>query len=282
MEPTNRRRYGVSLKQIEGFLRPLFIDEVDRETVSDIVKARRDTGVSTATIRRDLVALSSVLGFAIGEGWRGEGNPALERLGRLTERRDPIVLPEPADVERVIARAPGNFKYLIRAARLTGCRQEELVTAERRRLDHRTRQLTVIGKGNKLRVLQLSDEAYALFRSMPVNLATRWLFWHGSGEPYANVSSRFALFVASAHRAAQREGADFRPFRFHDLRHLYAVEYLKSGGNIYALQGQLGHGSVKVTEAYLAYLTPEEALAAKHEAARISAQRQRSGGQESA
>ena len=136
--PRTAKRYGVSLKQIEGFLRPLFVDEVSRETISNIVRARRDAGVSTATIRRDLVALSSVIGFSIDEGWRSDGNPALERLGRLIERRDPIVLPGPADVEKVIARAPGNFKHLIRAAWLTGCRQEELATVERRRLDHRT------------------------------------------------------------------------------------------------------------------------------------------------
>ncbi|MGB1230598.1 MAG: tyrosine-type recombinase/integrase, partial [Holosporaceae bacterium] len=53
------------------------------------------------------------------------------------------------------------------------------------------------------------------------------------------------------------------PFRFHDLRHRYAVDYLKNGGSIYTLKGLLGHTSVKTTEGYLAYLTPEEAEAAK-------------------
>jgi integrase/recombinase XerD len=256
------QRYAVSLKQIDGFLRSLHVDEIDRGVVSDIVKARRTAGVSTATIRRDLTALSRVLAFAEDEEWR-EGNPALERLRRLKEKRDPIVLPQTADIEAVIARAPGNFKALIRAAWLTGCRQEELVAAERRRLDHRAQQLTVIGKGNKLRVIQLSEAAYALFRSLPVNLATKWLFWHHDGEDYANVSSRFGLFVDQVAGSAQRVGTEFHPFRFHDLRHRYAVDYLKGGGNLYTLQGQLGHSSVKTTEIYLKYLTPEEAQRAK-------------------
>lgn len=253
------QRYAVSLRQLEGFLRPLYIDQVDREVVGAIVRARRAAGVSTATVRRDLSALSSVLGHAIDEGWR-EGNPALERLGRLRERRDPIVLPDRRDIARVTARAPGQFKGLIQAALLTGCRQDELVTAERRRLDHRLRQLTVIGKGNRLRVVQLTDEAYALLRALPASLSGPWLFWHGDGEPYRNVASRFALFVATVARAAAREGAEFRPFRFHDLRHLYAVEYLRHGvGSIYDLQQQLGHTSVKTTELYLRFLTAEEA-----------------------
>lgn len=275
------KRYGVSLKQIAGFLRPLFVDQIDREVVSDIVKERRKVGRSTATIRRDLTALSSLLTFAEDEGWR-EGNPALERLRRLKERRDPIILPDPGDIERVIDRAPGNFKHLIRAARLTGCRQEELVSAERRRLDLRARQLTVIGKGNKLRVIQLSDEAFALLRSLPASLGSKWLFWHHDGEPYANVASRFSGFVDDVEESAQKEGTEFHPFRFHDLRHRYAVDYLKAGGNIYTLQGQLGHSSVKTTEIYLDYLTPEEARRAKFGVAQNAAQVQRSDDAESA
>lgn len=52
-------------------------------------------------------------------------------------------------------------------------------------------------------------------------------------------------------------------FRFHDLRHLFAVRYLQNGGSIYALQGIMGHTSVKTTEIYLAYLTPDQQLKSK-------------------
>lgn len=265
--PRTAARYAVSLKQIEGFLRPLDAHQIDRDVVADIVRARRAAGVSTATIRRDLSALSSVLAFAEDEGWRDNGNPALERLRRLKERRDPIVLPEPADIEAVIARAPGNFAHMIRCAWLTGCRQAELATAERRRVNHRTRQITVIGKGNKLRVIQLSAEAYASIAMVPPHLGSPWLFWHGVGEPYANVASRFASIVASAQKRAQDAGREFRAFRFHDLRHRFAVDYLRTGGNLYDLKGHLGHRSVGTTELYLAFLTPEEARAAKFDRA---------------
>ena len=51
----------------------------------------------------------------------------------------------------------------------------------------------------------------------------------------------------------------FKRFRFHDLRHLFAVEALRGGMSIYALSKHLGHTSVKTTEIYLAFLTPEKA-----------------------
>jgi integrase/recombinase XerD len=176
------------------------------------------------------------------------------------------VLPDAAHIERMIGRAPGRMSALVAAAWRTGCRLEELVTAERAKLDHTHRQLTVIGKGNKLRVIDLDfGGAYEILRALPVRLGCKWLFWHGDGLPYKNLSARFGTLVraelAAAERAAEKAGhaePDFRKFRFHDLRHRHAVDWLKAGRSIYDLQQRLGHESVKTTEIYLKFLTPEE------------------------
>ena len=263
--PRTVLRYNVSLRQLEPFLLELFVDEIDRDQVKRIVDARRAAGVATATIRRDLTALASVLDFA-----EVEDNPALARLKQLKERRDPIVLPEPAHIERIIARAPGRMAALLQTAWRTGCRREELVTAARTRLDPRRRPLPVGGKGRQLRVIDLDNAAYETLRALPVRLGCRWLFWHGQGEPYRNLSSRFAAIVAAEARAAGERAIeaghdepDFRKFRFHDLRHAFAVDWLKAGKPIYDLQQQLGHASIKTTEIYLKFLTAEEARAVK-------------------
>jgi integrase/recombinase XerD len=254
LAPSTVTRYMVSLKQLEPDLLGLYVDQIDKALISQIINRRRATGATNATIRRDLGALSSVLGFCDDHGWR-DGNPALDRMRRLKERRDPIHLPDANDIERVASRAPGNLSALIRAALRTGCRQDELVTAKR--AEFRNGQLTVIGKRNKRRTLTLSQEAQDVLRSIPPALGSPWLFHHG-GEPYRNVASRFAELVRSARISAQKEGVEFRPFRFHDLRHLFAVNYLKQGGSIYRLKEVLGHTSVKTTEIYLEFLTPEE------------------------
>lgn len=269
------KRYAGSLKQIKPYVIGLYLDEVNsRDKITEIVDGRRAAGVSTATIRRDLTALSSVFEYA-----EVETNHALARLKKLKERRDPIVLPEHAHIDRVIARAPSMLGPLAAAALLTGCRQEELVTAERSRLDHQRKQLTVIGKGNKLRVVELSLAAYEVLRSLPPRLGCKWLFWQEVGldeagkpivGPLRDVPSRFAKVVAAEKKAAEKaakaaghDEPDFRRFRFHDLRHRYAVDYLKAKGSIYDLQQQLGHSSVQTTEIYLKFLTPEEQRTAK-------------------
>jgi integrase/recombinase XerD len=264
------------LKQLEPWLKPVFFDEIDRELIGTIVRERRAQGVTTATIRRDLTALSSVIEYAIDEGWRpDESNPALARLKRLKEVRNPIVLPLAEDIAFVAGRAPGNIRKLIEAAMTSGCRQDELAKAQRRLLDRDRRQLTIRRKGNLVRTISLPDAAWSVMSTIPAHLKGPWLFWHGNGEPYRNVSARFNELVKAAHKAAQAEGREFRPMTFHHLRHFYAVWYLKNGGNIYALQQHLNHKSITTTELYLAFLTPEEATAAKAGPSQQTAQPER-------
>lgn len=259
VSPKTAKRYAVSLKQLSDYLMPLSMAQIDTKRIGEIVKARRAAGVSNATIRRDLTALSSVMSYAEAEGMR-EDNPALTWARRVRERRDPIMLPEPAHIRRIITRAPAAYAALIEAAWMTGCRMDELVSARRSQFDRARRQFTIAkGKGNKLRVISLDERALALFDRLPVAIDSPWLF-HEGGTQLRYVSGRFRNLV----KAEARSNPDFRPFRFHDLRHAAAVDWLKAGGSIYDLQQRLGHTSVKTTEIYLAYLTGDETRVVKY------------------
>jgi hypothetical protein len=165
--------------------------------------------LSIATIKRDLGALSSVLKYAKRRKLRKD-NPALERLEDIVERRDPIVLPDPKDVELVISLAPGLMANLIRAAWVTGCRQAELVNVPRSNLDHKRKELTVIGKGNKLRVIDLVPfKGDKYLSKVPAHLRSKYLFWHSDCERFKNVHGHFARLVTKI--AARNQ--DFRKFR---------------------------------------------------------------------
>lgn len=263
--PKTAQRYAVSLDQLAPFLEGKRLIDINGRLVADIIRARRADGVTHATIKRDLVALSSVINFAIDQGWL-ESNPVLARMKRIKEKRDPIMLPRPEDIDLVIARAPGMVKDMVRAAMALGAREDELLRARRDDIDHDRRQITLTGKRNKRRTIDLDPfDGYDLLRSLPSNLATPLLFWHSAGENYKNFASQFSAIVGRTAEWASENGTYFRPFRFHDLRHFHAVQWLKSGRSIYELQHRLGHTSVKTTEVYLAagYLTFEEQQAAK-------------------
>jgi integrase/recombinase XerD len=255
-------RYGCSLRGLAPYLEGKLLEEVDGKLVAQIVRDRQASGkVANATIKRDLNALSSVMNFCIAQGWR-DANPVLARLKMIRERRDPIALPRQEDVERLIARAPGMLAAMITAARVTGAREEELAQARCSQLDLERKRLTLVGKGNKLRVIDLVPfDGDRVFAALPVGVGNAFLFWHGQGQRYANVASRFSRLS----KELAEEYKDYQRFRFHDLRHLHAVEWLRSGRSIYDLQKRLGHRSIKTTEIYLDFLTPEEQRTAKRE-----------------
>jgi integrase/recombinase XerD len=250
------KRYAYSLKMIEPHLAHLMVDKIDGKVIQALVQGRREGGAKPATVRRDLTAVSAVLGYAAALGQR-EGNPALEAARMLKERRDPIRLPTEDAIAAVTEAAGPYFGPLITAARLTGARQAELCELRWRDFNEEDGTLEIVaGKGNKRRVIKLSPAALAHFRSLP----RHWehIFCAADGKLFTNVRWDFQRY-----RRQARRRVTFTPFRFHDLRHYFAVEALRGGMGVYALSHHLGHGSVAVTEGYLTFLSGEQAQRAK-------------------
>ena len=141
------------------------------------------------------------------------------------------------------------LRNLAVAARLTGARQAELTALKWSQFNETAATLEIIkGKGNRRRVIALSPAAREHIASL--DRRGELIFPSADGH-WVSVPPAFAKTVK---RAAPRIR-----FRFHDLRHLYAVESLRSGTSIYRVSQHLGHTSVKTTEIYLSHLTPDEA-----------------------
>jgi len=138
---------------------------------------------------------------------------------------------------------------MIRLAQYTGMRQEEVASLTRAQLRPGAAQL-IHTKTGRPRSVPLDERAVGTIVGTPARVGCPYVFWSERGDRYHEVASRFRVIV-------KRSGA--APFRFHDLRHWFAIDYLRRGGSIYTLQQILGHASIKTTEIYLAYLTPEEA-----------------------
>jgi integrase/recombinase XerD len=255
LAPATLRRYAISIQQTVQHLEHLSVDQIDGKAIQALVQARRRDGAKPATVRRDLTAISSVLGYAAALGQR-TGNPALDAARMLKERRDPIRLPTEDAIAAVVEAAGPYFGPLIVAARLTGARQAELCAVRWRDFNEVEGTLELIGKGSKRRTIKLSDAALAHFRG----LARRGdlIFCASDGSPFTNVRWDFQRYRKQALRRVA-----FTPFRFHDLRHLHAVEALRGGMGVYALSHHLGHSSVSVTDVYLTFLTRDQAQRAK-------------------
>ncbi len=283
---TTVSRYLVSLNHIRQWLDDKNIHEIDAAMLRDLVKGRQRQGVTNATIRRDLTAISSVLAHAIDEQWIHDNPAQAFNRKRLPERRDPIALPTSDAITLTIGRRATRFGDMMLFARETGMREEEIAGLEHSGINAAGLTATFTGKRNRLRSVPLSKAALAIVQRQPRFLKCPYVFWHlgedADGKPvgkrYTNVASNFADYTRRAAARAVKAGTEYKRFRFHDLRHLFAVEYLREGrGGIYDLQRILGHTSVKTTEIYLDFLTPDQVAAAMVGVAQKRAHKLRSG-----
>lgn len=243
VKPATAKRYIVSLRQVYPLLQTLYVDQVDRQVIAKIAGR---TGVTNATRRRDLTAVSRVLAACVQWGWR-EDNPAKDWDRTLIrERRDPIALPSDEDIDAIIALAPGNFARLISCLRQTGMRMEEAGSLTWQQVDLSNGTIALYRtKTDRPRIIDMASpggNARGTIGGTVRDLHSPFVFHH-DGLRYQNISSRFA-------ELRTRAGAKLR---LHDLRHRFAVDWLRNGGDIYRLQQHLGHSSIKTTEIYLAY-----------------------------
>ena len=133
----------------------------------------------------------------------------------------------------------------------TGLRISELISLDRY-IDLTKDELTVRGKGDKLRLVFLSDEAKEAVKkyldkredvdeALFVNLAK-----NKSGNS-------LRLSARSAQRIIQRlaiEAGITKEVTPHKLRHSFATDLLQNGADIRAVQALLGHASITTTQVY--------------------------------
>jgi integrase/recombinase XerD len=129
-------------------------------------------------------------------------------------------------------------------------RASELCNAKLSDLDIRNKQLTVTGKGNKRRVLEISNRTMQVIWRYLVTRAELPV-----GDPlFANNDDLFLTrsgLRRLVSRLGTRAGVEAAyPHRFRDTFGMRLI-FLRNGGNIYALQALLGHSSLEMVKRYL-------------------------------
>lgn len=168
-------------------------------------------------------------------------------------------MPTAAEIERYCASVKPMWAALIRFLAATGMREAEAVGLTRSQIASDGTSITLTRtKGRRARVVPLCQKAGVILGGIPRHIKSQHVFWHDDGQPFRNVASRHIQICNRINAAEEKAGKGAEPlsFRLHDLRHLFAVNYLRDGGSIYDLRLILGHSSVKVTEMYLDYVDP--------------------------
>lgn len=274
LKPKTVKRYDVSALQLLDRFEGKWWDEITKLAVVQYIDDRKADGAKIPTIRRDLTVLSQAAEFAIERGW-GMVNPVREVGKRQLRYTKPqFVKPDPRSLETTLSLAYGNLQPLARFLLATGMRLDEAATLQWSDIHIGRASATLSDtKSRRTRAVHLNDQALAILEKQPRTSA--WPFpakdrKTGEAHPYKQASTNWQEAKARARKAAQKGKWKYTPFSLHALRHIYAIEYLVNGGNLYALQRQLGHGTIKQTEEYLQYLTPDEAMRAQQSTGTIA------------
>lgn len=147
----------------------------------------------------------------------------------------------------------------VRFLAATDMRESEVFGLQRSQISADGTSITLTTmKAWRAHVVPLSPTGVGIVVGIPRHIKYGVVFRYGDGLPYRNVPSRHIQIRERLNAADEKAGRKRNPleFRFHDLRHPFAVNHLRDGGSIYDLQLVLGHSSVKVTEMYLDYVDP--------------------------
>jgi integrase/recombinase XerD len=142
-----------------------------------------------------------------------------------------------------------------------GYRITELLTLPFEHCDFENLVVKIRGKGGKHRLVPLSVEMRkTLYRYAARHSGRdRLMFGTRNNTPVTVRNFERDLKVIGA-----RVGITGIRFSPHTLRHSFACQYLRNGGNLFYLSRLLGHSSVKTTEVYLQSVGVDE-LAAVHD-----------------
>lgn len=194
-----------------------------------------------------------------------------EKVEIAKTTRKEIEFLEPSEVERIISAADGSDgkslrdKAILELLFSSGLRVGELAGLNREKVDLIKQEFTVRGKGDKLRIVFISDSAK---KALERYLKTRTdvepaLFIRDkkaaekfqSKKKEENFLSQTSLRLTprSIQRIVKHYAAkagiikDVHP---HTLRHSFATDLLVNGADIRSVQEMLGHSSITTTQIY--------------------------------
>jgi site-specific recombinase XerD len=205
-------------------------------------------------VRRNLSALRTFYTFLRREGLRTD-QPALDVELPKAEQRKPKVLrmPEVASMIKARVERPGGTSLAPRDRAIiellygSGIRRAELADLNLDDVDFGQRVAQVTGKGNKRRMVPLTEASVMAMQSyLHVRPASTDRAFFLSNRN-ARLGLRQVWKIVKDYAA--QSGVDRATT--HAMRHSFATHFIEGGGDVSSLQRLLGHANIATTQIYI-------------------------------
>jgi integrase/recombinase XerD len=258
--PKTREFYETAWKAFQraqiGRPRPADAPIITRADLQEFVIHLRERGVKPVSCNCWMRGLNAFCRWLHQEGM------IPDRLRLPPQKLEKRLLPVHTDVplRTILRHRPRTFVswrvHTVACTILdTGCRIEELLTARVPDFDFENMLLTVTGKGRKQRRVPFSTELRKmLFRFGGVKekaeITSPLMFPARDGGKWEHRNARRSYYCLLKNLGLPQSG-------FHLLRHTFATQYLRNGGDLVRLSIILGHSEVGTTMKYLHLLTED-------------------------
>lgn len=249
-------------------------NQLEIEHIRSWLANLQTTGVARSTLTRRIVSIRAFTNWAAANGWLTSdlgANLAVPKahkvLPQVLNVQEAATVMKALEVRAAQEPTAINSRDLAIVEVLYSCaiRVSELCGLNLGDIDSSRNTLTVIGKGNKQRVVPLGLPAMRALQSYLKN----------SRPQFANSTSHDALFIgargaridqrtvrAVVYEAMNAVGAKMGP---HGLRHSAATHLLEGGADLRTVQEILGHASLATTQIYT-HVSPERLQSAYKQA----------------
>jgi integrase len=156
------------------------------------------------------------------------------------------------EIQRLVNACKPDFRPIVQAALLTGCRYAELATLKCGDFNRDSSTLTIrLSKSGKPRHIVLTEEGQQLFEVLTAGRPdSDFVFRRADGHPWGTSHQQRPLDEAA-------RGAKITPApTFHILRHTHASLLAMKGVPMGVIAAQLGHSDTRMTEKHYAHLAP--------------------------
>ncbi len=255
--PATRRNYERCLVR--------FLRKEEIKSVSDISEqnirsfrvylANPDINLKKRTQAYHVIVIRNFLKYLAREGIKTV-TPERVELPQIPARQIKIV--EYDDVERLLNAPQGNSIKALRDRAIletlfsTGLRVSELCSMDRF-INLNRGEMTIRGKGEKLRIVFLSDRARSAIKNyldkrQDADEALFISISHG-GHPkvLGRINPRTVQRLVNKHARAAGITGKVTP---HQLRHQFATDLLLNGADLRSVQELLGHSNISTTQIY--------------------------------
>ena len=204
-----------------------------------------------ATANRVLTILKAALNHVRGEGKVADGSAweTVKAFREVDAARTRYLSDD--EIRRLVNACSHDFKVLVTAALMTGCRYGELTELVVDDFNENSGTIRVRrSKGGKPRHVALTDEGRQLFSRQVVGKAAgSSLLTMANGRGWTRSAQQRPFQAACA-------AAGVASMTFHGLRHTYASRLAMKGVPLAVIAAQLGHSDTRMVEKYYGHLAP--------------------------